>query len=288
MEQDIWGFYDPGRLYKPPFCDKELSKVRRYLEGRSIYTTMSHMKAQDHSNPPPAPPPASIPPSPRGVTGTSGPGAVSLPPPPPARNTSNHRTQQCQDRCHYLPVAAINSLLLILQTMQWGGSRDSTPSPARMDISHHLPWQGAASQPSEWTSYIRNHQPPPQGVWQQHNGPPMSPPPNNWYQTGQPHHQPPTATVMRLDQMMSLMNLVQPGSSSMSEIYTVNLTALAMTLRQGEQIPVVTSPGSGSSSKRWVWHQDQQRHGNKHRIGIHIPASPRTSIILTSQRKASA
>ena len=70
IEQDIWGFYDTRKLYKSHFCDKDLLKVRRYLRGRSICLTMSNMKAQDdHGIPPPAPPPASIPPPQRGVTG---------------------------------------------------------------------------------------------------------------------------------------------------------------------------------------------------------------------------
>ena len=49
----------------------------------------------------------------------------------------SHGSQQCQDHCHYLPAAAINSLLLILQT-RWG-DRDSTPSPAGMDILDEPP-----------------------------------------------------------------------------------------------------------------------------------------------------
>ena len=61
-----------------------------------------------------------------------------------------------------------------------GGGVGKAPPPKQgwtSHISHHLPWPGAASQPSEWTSYMGNHQSPPKGVWQQHHGPPMSPPP---------------------------------------------------------------------------------------------------------------
>ena len=86
-EEDIWGFYGPGKLYDPPFCDKDQRQEDTWEGGRSICPTITHMKPQeDGGNPSPAPPPASIPPPQRGATGTSGPRAA--PPAPPACNTS--------------------------------------------------------------------------------------------------------------------------------------------------------------------------------------------------------
>ena len=253
------------------------------------------MKAQEDSGNPSPAPPACIPPPPRGVTGTSG--AAPPPPPPPAWNTLQPQDTtmpgslplSSSSRHQFPPPHPADQVM--------GGGRDSTPFPTGMDISHKPPsamardstpairmdiLHGQSSAPitgsvatTSWPSNVSTTKhlvsDRPSSPW------PMSSPPYNWYQ-------PPTVTVMRLDQMTSPMNPVQPESSFMPKMYTVNLMAPAMTLPQVGKILAATFPGSGTSSKRWVWHQDKLGQG-KQKLCPHTHT--RTSIILTSHRKAS-
>ena len=119
-EEDIWSFYYPEKLYKPPFCDKDLSKVRRFLgEGEINMPHISNMKAQeDHGNPPPAPPP-------RGVTG---PGAASLPPPQPASNTLQPRFNAGMAATTFQQQPSIPSSL---SSRPGKGGKEQHPLPSR-------------------------------------------------------------------------------------------------------------------------------------------------------------
>ena len=157
--------------------------------------TISNMKAlEDCGNPPPAPPPASIPPPLRGATCQ---GQHPFPHPHQHRTLHSHGSQQCWNHCHYLPVAAINFPPPHPPDQVMGG-RDSTPSHAGMDILPEPPSAMArGSIPAIRVDILHGQLTvPTTGSVATTSWPSNFPPPNNWYQTGQPHHQPPMVTVM--------------------------------------------------------------------------------------------